>query len=206
MLIWTFHHTLASKLSRLGLNTVPAINCHSGVSQAGWLINVCVVPRMDIKLNWMSHCTIASRLSSSRQHQPFVKDLGQTSLYRLKERVGLMVAININTLVNSPPLFLFYSVKTFKPICDQQTNRLMNRVHVMNAKWKVARLQWYFRINLHYFCSSTYQYPCETSFHNPPITNWSSLLLHKMAFWNLFALFNLGRIQNELDPQYESAK
>ena len=39
-----------SKLSSLGLNPDPAINCHLGVSQAGWFINVCAVPWMDVKL------------------------------------------------------------------------------------------------------------------------------------------------------------
>ena len=37
------------KPSSLGLNPDPAINCHPGVSQAGWFINVCAVPRMDVK-------------------------------------------------------------------------------------------------------------------------------------------------------------
>ena len=32
--------TLASKLSHLGLNPDPAINCHPSISQAGWWINV----------------------------------------------------------------------------------------------------------------------------------------------------------------------
>ena len=42
-------HTLTSKLSSLGLNLSPAINCHSGVSQAGCLINVRDVPRIEDK-------------------------------------------------------------------------------------------------------------------------------------------------------------
>ena len=42
--------THASKLASLGLNLNPAINCHPGVSQAGWFISVCTVHRMDIKL------------------------------------------------------------------------------------------------------------------------------------------------------------
>ena len=42
--------TLASKLSSLGLNPDPAMNCHPDVSQAGWFIDVCAVPRMDVKL------------------------------------------------------------------------------------------------------------------------------------------------------------
>ena len=43
--------TFASKMSRLGLNPDPAINCHPSVSQAGPFINVCAVPRIDIKLD-----------------------------------------------------------------------------------------------------------------------------------------------------------
>ena len=40
---------LPTKLSSLGLNPDPAINCHPGVSQAGWFINVCTVHPMDVK-------------------------------------------------------------------------------------------------------------------------------------------------------------
>ena len=43
--------TLFSKLSSLGLNPGPCINYHPGVSQAGSFINVCAVPRMDVKLS-----------------------------------------------------------------------------------------------------------------------------------------------------------
>ena len=46
-------HTLASKLSSLGLNPEPAINCPGVSRQGDSSINVCAVPRMDIKL--MSH-------------------------------------------------------------------------------------------------------------------------------------------------------
>ena len=46
--------TLASKLSRLGSNPDPAINCHPGVSQAGLFINVCAVSRMDVKLGMLA--------------------------------------------------------------------------------------------------------------------------------------------------------
>ena len=42
--------TQDSELSSLGLNPDPAINCHPGVSRAGWSIDVCAVPRMDVKL------------------------------------------------------------------------------------------------------------------------------------------------------------
>ena len=52
--------TLNSELSSLGLNLGPAINSHPAVSQAGAFINVCAVPRMDVKLgvpsagmNWL---------------------------------------------------------------------------------------------------------------------------------------------------------
>ena len=40
---------LAHKLLSLGLNPDPAINCHPGVSQTGWFINVSAVPRMDVE-------------------------------------------------------------------------------------------------------------------------------------------------------------
>ena len=43
-------YTLAPELPRLGLNLDPAFNHHRGVSQAGCLINVCAVPRMDVNL------------------------------------------------------------------------------------------------------------------------------------------------------------
>ena len=50
------------KLSSEGLNPNPAINRHPGISQAGWLLNVCAIPPMDDKLgvpstdiNW---CTL----------------------------------------------------------------------------------------------------------------------------------------------------
>ena len=42
--------TLTSKLSRLGWTHDPALNCHPSVSQAGWYINTCAIPGMDIKL------------------------------------------------------------------------------------------------------------------------------------------------------------
>ena len=41
--------TLTTKLSSLGSNPDPARNCHPGVSQEGWFINVRVIPRMDVK-------------------------------------------------------------------------------------------------------------------------------------------------------------
>ena len=43
--------TLASNL--LSLGPEPAINCHPGVSQAGWFINVSPFSWMDVK--WVSH-------------------------------------------------------------------------------------------------------------------------------------------------------
>ena len=52
----TYTDTLASKLSGLGRNLGPAINCRPGVSQARQLVNVCAVPRMDIK--WPSHLLV----------------------------------------------------------------------------------------------------------------------------------------------------
>ena len=41
--------TLTCKLSNLGSNLDPAINCHPSVSQVGWFINGCAVPQMDVK-------------------------------------------------------------------------------------------------------------------------------------------------------------
>ena len=38
-----------SKLSRKGSNPDPPMDCHPGVSQAGWFINVCAVSLMDMK-------------------------------------------------------------------------------------------------------------------------------------------------------------
>ena len=41
--------TLVSELSSLGLNLNPATNGQPGVLQAGWGIDVCAVPSMDVK-------------------------------------------------------------------------------------------------------------------------------------------------------------
>ena len=43
-------HTFTAERSNLGLHLSPAINRHSGVSQAKWFINVCTIPQMNAKL------------------------------------------------------------------------------------------------------------------------------------------------------------
>ena len=61
---WGTHTPL--KLSSLGLNPDPAINCHSGVSQAGWFISACAALEMDVKLlvlKKLSSCYLISNLN-----------------------------------------------------------------------------------------------------------------------------------------------
>ena len=56
-ILWVYHDKisydplcLGLTLSSLGLNPNPAINCHPGVSPAGWFINVCAIPWIYVEL------------------------------------------------------------------------------------------------------------------------------------------------------------
>ena len=48
----------------------PAINCHPGVSQAGWFISVCAIPRMDVKWVFCLPGLIGDPSRSVGEHSP----------------------------------------------------------------------------------------------------------------------------------------